>query len=45
VAGGINQKLTAMADSMFAWVPDVVMQNCWILYRANKKTEDTAFLI
>ena len=26
--------------ALFAWVPDMVMQNCWLLYRANKKTED-----
>jgi len=38
VAGEINQKLTAMANSTFAWVLDVVMQNCWILYRAIQKT-------
>ena len=25
---------------LFAWIPDMVVQNCWIFYRENKKAED-----
>ena len=26
--------------ALFAWIPDMVMQNCWLLYRQNKSPED-----
>ena len=29
--------------ALFAWIPDMVVQNCWLLYRENKKVEDPTF--
>ena len=26
--------------ALFSWIPDMVVQNCWLLYRENKKAED-----
>ena len=26
--------------ALFAWIPDMVVQNCWLLYRQNKLPED-----
>ena len=25
---------------LFVWVPDMIMQNAWLLYRANKGADD-----
>ena len=27
--------------ALFAWIPDMIMQNCWLLYRQSKLPEDT----